>query len=526
MDNKTMPYAFLVVLSAAILIRFLLGPLKTGAYIDEFYHLFSGLHIMEHGTTAQVYRGSGGYYRGLYVSYLVAFFFNSFGKSIFVARLVPFLVGMMNLLLLYVLARRITDRIIASFALLIFSLEPLMIFIHTYIREYVFIQFFAILSLLILFYLRRRYLQDGYFSLNKKNILSIAGLIFFNGICLAFTNSLNKYSAILVVVLFVILFLLEINYDRLTSLTHRKKFAILISLLVLAVITAFTFRDIQKVILGGVFVHGMSLKPGPFSFTGRLLYTYGPFLILFIIGGSMAWKEKDKELLYLTSIFLIIYLLYEFSNINWTIEGRFIAFSLPIFFIVASKGIPVLFEGLNRFLERFTGPTKFPSNQLFSGFVLMIVLIAALFSAYPAPESDDAPSLPGPPYKDWGEATSYLRQHVRRNDTVISIPAHGAEFSGPKPDYTIMTGDWDYANRTRGYRDGQLVYLMTGTPVLNSTEELNKVFNESDRIWIIYSADYLSKWSNDRIVDFVKNRTTRVKRSKNWVRVQVLVYQK
>lgn len=522
-DNRIVLYASLAVFSGALLIRFLLGPMRTGAYIDEFYHLFSGLHLTEQGSTVQVYRGRGGYDRGLYVSYLVMFFFRSFGRSLFAARLVPFLMGAVNLVLLYVLAKRITGRTVASFALLIFSVEPLMIFIHTYVREYVFIQFFVLLSLLLLFDLRRRYLEYDNFSFGKRNILSIAGLIFFNGFCLAFTNSANKYSAILVVVLFIIFFLLEINWDRLTSMKSRERYLLLIVVLAAVGITAFTYIKIQKILLGEIFIYGIYLQAG--SFTGRLFYKYGPLLILFGIGGAIAWKERNKELLYLTAIFLAVYLMYEISETHRIMEGRFIAFILPLFFIVASRAIPVLFKGVKEFLSSFTGSSRNPHNQLFSGFVLMIMLVAAIFSAYPAPESGDAPSFSGPPYKDWGESTGYLQQRVRENDTVISIPAHGAEFMGPKPDYTIMTSDWDYANRTRGYRDGQLVYLMTGTPVLDSTEELREVFNESNRVWIIYSSDYLSKWSNDRIVGFVKNRTTTVDSSEDWTRMNLLVYE-
>jgi len=526
--EKNIPFLFLIILSFGLMLRFILGPLKNGAFIDEFYQLFSALGILKDNTPVQVYVESGSYDRGFYVSYLVALSFKVFGRNIFAARLIPFFVGAANLILTYLIAKRISSRLVACFALIIVSGEPLMIFIHTYVREYVFIQFFVLFSLLILFNLRKHYLKSDRFLFSKKTWFLLTPFIFFNFISWYFTNSSNKYSVILVISLFALFFFLEIYWNKLKSLQTKKIISILIFLAIIMIISIFKFSQIQTILFGEVYIRGISLRP--LSFTNILVSIYAPILLMFIIGFYLLFKENNKEAMYLAGIFLCIYILFEFLAYQKTIDGeytqvriagRFIAFCMPIFFIIASKSVPFFLEIINKISKQILNSDI--KAHITSFIVIFILITGALFAAYPAPYDNNQLSLRGPQYKDWGKGTDYLKRNINENDTVISIPAHGAEFYGPEPDYTIMTKDWNYANRTTGYKDGKKVYLMTDTPVLNSTDELEQIFDRTGNVWIIYSSDYLSRWSNSEIVGYVKNKTKKVEASEDWINITVLV---
>ncbi len=527
-SEKKSLYLFSIILSFGLLIRFILGPLKTGAFIDEFYQLFSAFGILEGNGPVQVYVDRGAYNRGLYVSYLVSLSFKLFGKNLFAARLIPFFLGFSNLVLVYFLAKRIGSKLVAYTAVMVSSVEPMMIFIHTYVREYVFIQFFVLFSLLVLFEMREDYLRNYSFLFSKKTWSLLVPFLFFNIISCSFTNSFNKYSVILVILLFAVIFFLEKYWRKLKSLDSEKAVFLLLSISLITGITILKFGYIQTSILGGHYVKGISLYPLSFSYI--LVSIYGPFLIMFIVGVLISFKEKNREAMYLIGIFLSIYLLFEFLSFQKKIDGnyvpvriagRFIAFCLPIFFIIASKAIPLFFESTGKLTGYFLKSD--PYRYLSSGAIIFLLISAAVFAAYPAPYDDDKIRLRGPKYKDWGDGTSYLKNNIDANDTVISIPAHGAEFYGPKPDYTIMTQDWDYANRTTGEKGGERVYLMTNTPVINSTDELNQILNKKKKVWIIYSSDYLSRWSNTEIVNMVKNKTKKVEASDDLINVTILV---
>ena len=71
----------------------------TGSYIDEYAHILSGSELFETGHFAEIYKGEY-YNRGAYVSFLVGLFFKLFGQTLFVAKIVPAIIGIINLLLL------------------------------------------------------------------------------------------------------------------------------------------------------------------------------------------------------------------------------------------------------------------------------------------------------------------------------------------------------------------------------------------------------------------------------------------
>lgn len=513
---------YLIILSfiVVILVRFYMGPLNTGAYIDEFYHLFSGINILETGHPATVYSGQGFYTRGLYVSYPLAFLFVFLGKSIFVANLLPFFVGIGSVLIMYYLSRMITDKYTTSLMLIVTAFSPVLIFIHTYIREYVFIQFFSLLIAFAILKIREKIAEEEYNLrglLKPKNLLLLVILTTSFLVPWFYANSANKIAVLAVFGTMSIFLVFEILYKSLDGPVKRIGVLSLFPLILIPVF--FLRKELQVLAFGRVYLEGLSLTSNLFN--QYLISFLGPFIILYIVGALLSIKEKNYEGMYISALFAIIYFNLEYFQINSSKFGvRAFTFSIPFFYLIAVKGIEPLFLKISNYLRG-----KISRSKLLSLLALLPLISLFIIGTYPSGFNFyDNPELPRPnkvshgevKYKDWGKATAYLKENVKEGDIVISIPAHGAEFYGPSPDYTLMASKYPYALRTRGYKDGELRYLMTDTPVINSTKELKDLFNYSKAVWIIFPGIKLRQWGSEEFETIVKRRTIQVEESENW----------
>ncbi len=192
---------------------------------DEYSHLIVAKEIF--------YGQQFDYYRGLTVSYMVAFLFKLFDTtSLFVARLVPVIIGSLTTIVIYFLGKRINKKIgIISSFLWVFA--PFSIGISRYIREYSFICFVVPLAVLyILYFLDNVYkLKFDKNSFAKVSILFLLLLsTFFHGINREiFGGTYDKPLQVIALVIFLTYFsyvvkekFLPINEEkrkRLTQLT-------------------------------------------------------------------------------------------------------------------------------------------------------------------------------------------------------------------------------------------------------------------------------------------------------------------
>jgi hypothetical protein len=80
-----------------------------GSYIDEYNHIFSGIEFFKTGHFAEL-RLDNQYVRGLPVSVIGGLFMVLFGKTIFIAKMVPAIIGIINFFLLYLIAKRVIKR--------------------------------------------------------------------------------------------------------------------------------------------------------------------------------------------------------------------------------------------------------------------------------------------------------------------------------------------------------------------------------------------------------------------------------
>ncbi|MEI6731925.1 MAG: hypothetical protein WCK90_04575, partial [archaeon] len=144
----SIPFVMITLLFIAIKIGMPL--IYNGSYIDEWNHILSGIELFKTGHFAEIYPGEN-YSRGSIISFLEGLFLSLFGKSIFVAKMVPAIIGVFNFVLLYNLARKFIYKKFYLLTLMVmYTLSPLIIFSHFYIKISVLYEF-VILIILTLF---------------------------------------------------------------------------------------------------------------------------------------------------------------------------------------------------------------------------------------------------------------------------------------------------------------------------------------------------------------------------------------
>ena len=138
-------------ISVAFIIIRLLMPIKfDGSYIDEYWHITSGISIVESGKYAYFYNNGSAYDRGLLMSLWVGFWMALFGKSILVAKLASISIAIINyFLFLYLAIKLIDKRRFQLLLLVLYTVSPWVIFNHFYIRFYIVNELFLLIILVL-----------------------------------------------------------------------------------------------------------------------------------------------------------------------------------------------------------------------------------------------------------------------------------------------------------------------------------------------------------------------------------------
>lgn len=132
--------AIVAVLVIFVVLRFGFPIIYTGTFIDEYFHLAGAVPSFD----------NGGYDRGRLVTLLVGFLAAVFGKSLYVGKLVPALLGLADFFFFYYLVRRVVRGWWPArpLAMVAFTFSPWIIFNHFYIRMYVLVEF-SVLAVLV-----------------------------------------------------------------------------------------------------------------------------------------------------------------------------------------------------------------------------------------------------------------------------------------------------------------------------------------------------------------------------------------
>jgi 4-amino-4-deoxy-L-arabinose transferase-like glycosyltransferase len=167
---------------------------------------------------------------------------------------------------------------------------------------------------------------------------------------------------------------------------------------------------------------------------------------------------------------------------------------LPLFHLLGAKALDVLCglvqAGVGRARARRVA-------QVVSTALVLVVMVALVWPGVRRTIADDPLQL--------DEALEYVRVRQREDDVIAVFAPHAA---------LIVFGRVDYYAQEHGYPsiegDSGRVDIWTGTPVLDSVEELNAVLDAGGRVWLIVHRENWRRHYSDEYRDIVDARMERV----------------
>jgi hypothetical protein len=238
-------------------------------------------------------------------------------------------------------------------------------------------------------------------------------------------------------------------------------------------------------------------SPQPFYYLVNVFFTPGgpgPALtvvsILAVIGTVIAWRKRDRTLLYLAAFWIIPAVIV--SLFLPAKNPRYVFLTLPFVFILATRACSEIFMVLR---TAMTSRERGISHSL--RLVLSVVLAAAcglaVMMSTVGSLSDYGPlseALVGADVQhfnlDYPNAVGYVKAHEARGDAVLAVgPANlTGQSLGRAPTY------WVSANRTQTLlyvfeKNNQVVDTEYGIPVLLNADEFEAAIDGHYRDWLV-----------------------------------------
>lgn len=337
--------SFILITIIFILLKLLLPLFNTSSYVDEYFHILSGISFFQTKHFAFFTSDFKDYSRGEYVSFFVGLLFLIFKKSLYVAKLLPAIIGILNYFLLYKISKSfLNNKFYIILLLILYTISPWVIFNHFFIRFFVFYELFF-LALIYSFTLIINNLSN-----RKYYFIGWAILLLVNTINWFFSNDNGKYFILLTTLVFLIYFFIKIfkvrSENKIINLLNNSSFKLL-CISAGSFIMFFLLNIPEKIsmINDGILKFGSSNQQ--FNYYSFFL-NFNPILtILFIIlFFNFYVLKKDLEKIIILIISSILLLLFSF---NIQIQAvRIILFLLPIFYLSACISL----ERINYFLNK------------------------------------------------------------------------------------------------------------------------------------------------------------------------------
>jgi hypothetical protein len=364
-------FVFLVIF-IIIKIFFIVGsPINVS---DDWQAIISGKNLIENGSFTHITLSDSsiGYTRGMYVSLTTALFFKLFGQTMFVAKAVPAFIGTICFILFYLVSRKIFEtRQTQVLAIVIYTLSPLVIFSHWFVRMYVFYELFLLATIWLLFKINT--------SLKEKNKNSTAiytlFLLILNFINWTLSFDTGKYLIAIATILGVII----LTYlNREIILEHRYIKNILVNriigtyhllLITMIIVTALTINFIPVVqdrivfLISGKLDNASHMSIYTFFFIKNL-----SLAIFFAVSCFMISRMRNDNTKIITIIGSILFLLHLISSQDLQII-RSVIYFFPIFILVSLISLEI-------FIQKY--------KSKFVGFIIIALLFTNLFYSYPS----------------------------------------------------------------------------------------------------------------------------------------------
>lgn len=420
-------------------------------WIDEAYSVTAALGMMEH---LLPYMPSGELYsRAILNTGLIALSMKVFGISEFSARLPSMLFGSLTIVMAYLLSKRLFGERVAFITAFIVTFSVVEIAWSRQARMYQQLQFFYILSL----YLFYRYMED--------RELKFLVLTFFSVLCTILTHNLGL-SLLLVIPLYVIL----VNIRDLTKDPSLLKEAILrkgaLTIIFLFIIS-FTISEIYL----NAFTHILTTHVDYSSNYLWYLKTFFPIIFYISIPGIViSFKERGKEtFLPLLAVLLPLYFIFFHEKL---LGYRYIFLTLPLIFVFFA----ITIEYISRIITR---------NRIMQSILIILLIVPLFFTASLNAIPQDIYYLePMAPQPNFISAYRYLQEDREEGDILIVSYPEIALWFNQTPDYWMAFSISGFSP-SKHMDEDQTHYKRTMTPAIKNLEELEEVFEDNTRGYIV-----------------------------------------
>jgi hypothetical protein len=481
----------------------------TGFY-DEFYHVLAAQSWLENGTFSI---GDGVYTRSSHYTVLIALVSRFFGDSLVAARMISALASALLITLVYIWTERVSNRTAAILSAALLCLCPINLFLSQLVR------FYAIQALLFWIGLVAVYQLTSAPIRTWRNLaLAIAALAcFFSALSLQVTTLIGiaALAAWAVPAFFYRCWREELLPRQIivgasvVILTVVLLSPVLIKIDFLQPLFS-AFRSSPQWAEHGkdslLFYHWWFLNNYP---------TLWALLPLIILG---ACAVSPRPAIFCAVIFLTVIVVHSFGG---TKGGRYIAYALPLFFIlngIALSGGLVWFRRLLLRVQKavFREPSSNLANRVIQP-IGLLVIAAFIYASNPAFRTtfkmlslddeqwpSDSPAYRG--QSNWERASPALKEIAEGSSVVIAS-------AGVKALYYLERLDFDLSATNVGEYQGEFRKDdRTGAVLVSTADALRTIYGcyETGMV-IVEDRHWRNEWAvPSSTADFLESKTERV----------------
>jgi len=508
-------YIFILILLVLIGTYFRVWNLGLSSYwVDEVNSVFAAESLLENGDMALP---SGMIYtRARLHTLITALFFYFFDINETTSRAVSAVFGILSIIMVYVLAKKIFNRKVGLMASFLVSFSHFEVGWCRVTRMYTLLQFLSIV--IILLFIKgfegesnkwnnldlsntKRGVLHNLFSFFRNKGISVSWII----VCIMCIGIVYFYVHSLIVFLAISLVLYLMTMTVITLFSKEDSRGEFYKYLFASILTVFAalvvwflmpgIRELTTNYLSYIppWAAGTSMAKNPLYLFEFLISPFKfPIAAFFFIGSIQALVRRDRLAIILICIFItpLFFLSFVFSHRSQT----YIYYVYPFFLILASYGFVNIVEGEWNFLKNSLLFSK--SKLLKSGLYLMfftIFLISPWFRVvFHIPDSGDGVTNFAVTTDEWRKASEILKNNKKEDDLVISSLPQVLMFYKVKSDYTLNMAALKRSERN-DFKDsiGRWRDVYSGTVCIESLDELKKIIENNAAGWIAVSKYHL-----------------------------------
>ena len=463
---------------------------------DEYFHLV--------GAKRWMLEGDFNYNRAGFLTYIVGFLFKlNNGTSLFLARFPIVIFGVLSIIAIYFLGKKINKKIglIASYLL---AFSPWAIGMSRYLREYQ--PYFLFILIFLLFFIDFKDF-DSIRKNNKKRIL-IRLFIFALPAIYYFTIEevyaiIEVYGMLIIFALVYFLFKFVKSEDRKRIVFNRKVYIALLVVLVLISTTLLILLEKYSWLI----TININKEPRYMEFLFNPIWNYknlsphwfseSPFsgtFVVFLIIFSVIFFYKNRYFISYFLVFLSIFIVFSYF-VDRYFAPRYIYYIFPFYIVILASSIFALINMRKQF-------GKMSYIYLFT----IAVILISFFSPLPALNGllDEQNGTTDPKteliHRDAFALMDYLKENNFSEKDVLICSTPG--IFNYYYDYASITDPDKYPLRRFDYKKGNLLYDDYGTFYKyyysyppDEMDRMNKIIQKYDSGWIIIDIDRNRNWN-------------------------------